>query len=88
MYGTARWKRLRAMTLAEHPFCEMAELCVQRTGHPAPATDVHHIKGVVEHPELAWEESNLLASCHECHAQHTARTEGFAIPKHPHVETI
>jgi 5-methylcytosine-specific restriction endonuclease McrA len=66
------------MFIRQHPYCEMESVCVERTGHAAPSTDVHHIKGVVEHPELAFEYTNLQAACHECHSQHTARTEGFA----------
>src|SRR3981081_4140825 len=77
IYGTVRWKRLRACRLAEHPFCEMEDLCVRRTGHAAPRTDVHHVLGVVERPDLTYEYENLKAACHECHSAHTARTEGF-----------
>jgi hypothetical protein len=43
------------MFIRQHPYCEMESVCVERTGHAAPSTDVHHIKGVVEHPELAFE---------------------------------
>jgi hypothetical protein len=66
------------MKLRESPYCEMESVCVERTGRPAPSTDVHHIKGVVEFPELAFCFENLQAACHACHSQHTARTEGFA----------
>lgn len=78
MYSGVRWKHLRMMRIREFPFCEMADLCVKRSGHPAPSTDVHHILGVAEHPELAFDYENLQAACHECHSAHTARNEGFA----------
>lgn len=81
IYGTARWKRLRAVRLREFPFCEIGNICVRRKGHAAVSTDVHHLKGVVEFPLLAWEYSNLQAACHECHASETARNEGWARKK-------
>jgi 5-methylcytosine-specific restriction protein A len=81
IYNSLRWKQLRMMKLRENPFCEMEDVCVRRTGHPAPSTDVHHIEGVVEHPELVYTWENLQAACHECHSAHTARTEGWAKAK-------
>jgi len=82
LYGTARWKRLRMMKLHANPFCELGIICdpEPKTGRRAPATDVHHLQGIVEHPALAFEWSNLQAACHACHAHVTSTTEGFARP--------
>jgi 5-methylcytosine-specific restriction protein A len=78
IYNDARWKHLRKMFLCENPFCQIAALCVQRLGHIAPATDVHHKQSVRERPDLTYEWSNLESACHECHSQHTAREQGWA----------
>jgi 5-methylcytosine-specific restriction protein A len=83
LYGTARWKRLRMMKLQANPFCEIGIICdpQPKTGIRARATDVHHLQGIVEQPELAFEWSNLQSACHACHAHVTALTEGFAKPR-------
>jgi 5-methylcytosine-specific restriction endonuclease McrA len=82
MYGTARWKRLRAIVLADQPFCTSGAVCdSDNTGNRAVSTDVHHVLGVAAHPDLQWELTNLAALCHECHSSITATTEGFAVPK-------
>jgi len=78
IYKTARWKRLRMMKLRDASFCELADLCVQRTGHPAVATVVDHIKSTAEFPELAYDWDNLRSCCKPCHDARTARDQGFA----------
>jgi 5-methylcytosine-specific restriction endonuclease McrA len=40
-----------------------------------PATDVHHVAKVAEHPELKLIESNCKALCHECHSARTGKGE-------------
>lgn len=81
IYSSLRWRALRLMFIRQHPFCQMESVCVQRTGHAAPSTDVHHVVGVQEDMSRAFDWDNLVAACHECHSQHTARTEGFAKKK-------
>jgi 5-methylcytosine-specific restriction protein A len=78
IYKTARWSRLRQMKLRQDPFCELADLCVKRTGHPAPATVVDHIEGTAERPDLAYDMDNLRSACKPCHDSRTARDQGFA----------
>jgi 5-methylcytosine-specific restriction protein A len=78
IYKSARWIRLRKMKLRESPFCELEDLCVKRTGRPAPATVVDHIESVQEQPDLAYDWDNLRSACKPCHDSRTAREQGFA----------
>jgi len=78
IYKSARWGRLRMMKLRESSFCELEDLCVKRTGHPAVATVVDHIKSTTEFPELAYDWDNLRSACKACHDSRTAREQGFA----------
>ena len=39
--------------------------------------EVHHIKRVKEHPELAYTLKNLMTLCGACHAKETARETGI-----------
>lgn len=61
----ARWRRLRAMVLAEEPLCRE---CAKQ-GRVVPATDVHHIDGDVRNLAL----ENLEPLCHECHSRITVK---------------
>jgi 5-methylcytosine-specific restriction protein A len=83
IYSSKRWRSLRQMKLNQDPFCELADLCVKRTGHPAPATVVDHIKAVIDEPDLAYEWTNLRSCCKPCHDSRTAREQGFAKTKPP-----
>lgn len=65
----ARWRRLRAMVLAEEPLCRE---CL-RQGRVTPATDVHHIDGDARNMRR----ENLEPLCHECHSRHTAKHQAF-----------
>lgn len=67
-----RWRNVRAAFLREHPLC--AE-CMRR-GRLTPATDVDHIKPHHGDPDLMWDEENLQALCHACHARKTASEDG------------
>ena len=80
MYGSARWKRLRAMVLADSPFCSDGSVCdPDKTGRRDVSTDVHHIVDVADNADLAWELTNLAALCHRCHAAITrSRTQSEA----------
>ena len=63
-YKNKRWKHLRREVLSDqHGECQM---CKDK-GLFEPATMVHHIKYVKDHPELALTKSNLMALCDECH---------------------
>jgi 5-methylcytosine-specific restriction enzyme A len=71
-YKSAPWRHLRAEVLNEqHNECQMCK----NNGLFEPATMVHHIKYVRQHPQLALTKSNLMALCDECHYQihHTVK---------------
>lgn len=69
-YGS-RWRRARAMYLAEHPLCEIC----RRSGKLEPAAVVDH---VVAHRSGGsfWDESNWQALCKPCHDRKTATHDG------------
>ena len=64
------WRALRAKVLSARPLCEVCATHDRIT----PATEVHHIRPVEsvtryeDMKALAYDESNLLCLCHECHA--------------------
>jgi len=71
--GTARnrgydsnWERFRIWFLRRHPIC---------ADGPHLATEVHHVKKLVTHPELKLVESNCLGLCKADHSKRTARGE-------------
>lgn len=66
-----RWRQFSKRYLQENP------LCVDhlKDGIVYPATEVHHVKKAREYPELRYEETNLMALCHNCHARRTAAGE-------------
>lgn len=71
--NTARWQRLRAAVLAEHPLCSY---CLQRA-IVTPATDVDHADGNPGNNDR----SNLQSLCHECHSTKTMHERhGTAMP--------
>ena len=63
-YGLDAWIKLRDIKLNRDPYCEM---CLKEDRH-SPATLVHHVKEVKEHPELALDDSNLMSLCKHCHS--------------------
>lgn len=66
-YGSARWRKVRKIVLASHPTCQV---CKRRE-----AREVHHVKPLREHPELAYDLENLVACCSHCHRSHEARKQ-------------
>jgi len=66
--STARWRKLRAMKLAQQPLCEHC----QAQGRVTPATQVDHIVEVMLRPDLAFELGNLQSICHRHHAAKSA----------------
>jgi 5-methylcytosine-specific restriction endonuclease McrA len=62
-YSSARWRRLRAAYLAEHPLCED---CLTK-GRTTAAAHVHHREPRKLRPDLAFEWDNLKATCQPCH---------------------
>ena len=63
-YKNKHWKNLRQEVLGEQR--DECQMCKGK-GLFEPATMVHHIKHVKQHPELALTKSNLMSLCDECH---------------------
>lgn len=66
-----RWRKARAVWLAENPLC--AE-CM-RQGIVNAATDVDHIVPHRGNAEVFWQAGNLQSLCWTCHRKKTARGE-------------
>lgn len=63
------WQRVQRSVLNRNPLC-----CDPLGQHAAdnriePATQVHHIRPLVTHPDLAFDRDNLAAVCTGCHSQ-------------------
>lgn len=75
MLNTTRWRKLRALHLARHPFC--ADCAAE--GVVTPATEVHHIRPVsmerdpARMERLAFDAGNLAGLCHACHVKRHER---------------
>lgn len=67
----SRHRKLRQRELAEQPLCEDC-LAVGRT---TPAVDIHHVRKVVDAPELRLDRANRRRLCKACHEARTARGE-------------
>lgn len=63
-YNSQRWKRKRQQILKRDGY--MCQHC-KRYGKAVPATTVHHIQHVDEHPEMAFVDKNLISLCEGCH---------------------
>ncbi len=67
--SSARWRRVRMRILKKNP------LCVDPLGHHKEdgivelGTQVHHVKGLTDYPELAFVLENLVPICTYCHAR-------------------
>lgn len=75
--STLRWRNLRRRILAMNPLCADPFGRHVATSATVPAREVHHIRPLVEAPELAFAPANLMALCSACHA----RIEGETIPE-------
>lgn len=68
-YCSKKWLRLRDKYLKEHPLCER---CLS-IGVGIPSEHVHHKIELddekVDIPEIALNEDNLEALCHDCHTR-------------------
>lgn len=63
-YLTAKWKRKRQKILRRDRY--KCKEC-QRYGRIREAVEVHHIKHLEDYPELAYDDSNLVSLCRDCH---------------------
>lgn len=68
IYQSTIWQNLRRAKLMQSPLCEM---CLKE-GRITPAIDVHHIDSFMnytgnERLQKAFDESNLMSVCKQCH---------------------
>lgn len=68
-----KWERLRNYKLSVDPLCE--DCLENQPKRFTPATEVHHMQKVAEHPELRLVLSNLRSLCKRHHSIRTARGE-------------
>lgn len=74
-YHWPAWRRLRVLALQrDHYLCQA---CL-RQKKITPATEVHHVQPITEHPELALCLDNLESLCWDCHEQ--TKLRGAATP--------
>lgn len=63
-YHTSAWRRIRVQALQrDHYLCQA---CLKNNRF-TKATEVHHIKELEDHPELALDLDNLQSLCWDCH---------------------
>lgn len=67
--SSARWRRVRLLTLQAQPLCADIYGVHAAAGRVEIATQVDHIQGLATHPELAYALENLSALCTACHAR-------------------
>jgi hypothetical protein len=66
--NSVRWRNVRAQKLAEFPMCEDPLGHHGRQGTTRTAEQVHHIEGLIDRPDLAYTQTNLMSVCMACHA--------------------
>ena len=72
LMNSREWRELRITMLRDHPLCQWCEA----KGYVVPARELHHIveveSGRTEQAmrELCFRRSNIVALCHQCHADH------------------
>jgi 5-methylcytosine-specific restriction enzyme A len=66
-----QWQRFRKQYLALNPLCKDC----QAIGIVKGATDIHHIEKLCDHPDLKYDDSNLMPLCKMHHDKRTARGE-------------
>ena len=64
--NSGRWRRFRSWYRTKHPVC--VDPIDIHPGEVRPVAQVHHVKAIIEHPELAFCEDNCLSVCTQCHA--------------------
>jgi hypothetical protein len=71
LYKTARWLKFRNWFLGYNPECQRI---VRRVRCQRLATDVHHRRGLREHPEDLTDAEQCVALCKACHHKHSGDT--------------
>lgn len=70
LINTSRWRRLRAIHLSEHPWCQR---CLEKWNIYISANCVHHIVPVESThnheamEQLCYSSTNLMSLCSKCH---------------------
>lgn len=64
-----KWKRVRLLKLSNDSICEDPYKDHANKQTIESARQVHHIKGLRKHPDLAFVWSNLMSVCTRCHAR-------------------
>jgi 5-methylcytosine-specific restriction endonuclease McrA len=67
--NSQRWRQVRALIIAQNPLCVDPFGEHRRMNRTVSASQVHHIKPLGTHPELAFVADNLMALCTGCHAR-------------------
>ena len=70
--STARWRRVRLLVLGSHPLCADPYGWHRDAGRVVLATEVDHIRGIHEAPELVFTLDNLQGLCTLCHGRKSA----------------
>ncbi|MFD2638382.1 HNH endonuclease [Piscibacillus salipiscarius] len=79
-YQSKAWRSLRINVLERDNYeCQECK----RQGRVSPAQNVHHIKEVKKHPELALVEDNCEGICIKCHNKEHERLEKYIRKKKP-----
>lgn len=68
-YNSRQWRKVRALYLQSHPFCECDEC---KSGIPLPADTVDHIIPINKGGD-PWAETNFQAMNHRCHNKKSGR---------------
>ena len=67
--SSERWRKVRRSQLSGHPLCQDPFGEHKRRNTTETATQVHHVIGLIDRPELAFHASNLMSVCTACHAR-------------------
>ncbi len=62
-----KWTEYRLFFLQKFPLCCDPFGEHEKIGYVAPAETAHHVLGVAERPDLAFEETNIKPLCNHCH---------------------
>lgn len=68
-YWSTRWRKLRAMVLADEPMCADPFGLHAKFGDVVPATEVHHLEPRSKRPDLELVRANLESLCKSCHSK-------------------
>ena len=76
-YHSRAWRRLRLLALQrDHYLCQE---CLRQKRFTR-ATEVHHLKPIVDRPDLALDLDNLESLCWDCHEKTKPRGKPTVVP--------